>query len=191
MLLQWIRNRYASERGLVRYWLGQLESCLGRTREFEQVDLARAERLVFVCLGNICRSPFGEYVARREGIEAVGFGLSTTTGMPAFALGQETARDYGIDMSAHKTTDISDFDIKDSDLLLVMEVRHARRLKARLGGSKAQIALLGHWAKPRHLHIHDPHVHDKAYFSHCYGIIEQATERLCQQWKAARASRQS
>lgn len=188
-LLQRIRDRYASERGLVRYWLAQLESWLGRTRQFERVDLARAERLVFVCLGNICRSPFAEYVARRQGVDAVGFGLSTSSGQPAFALGQETAKDFGIDLAAHKTTDISDFEIRDSDLLLVMEVRHARRLQARLGQSKAQVALLGHWATPRRLHIHDPHVHDRVYFRHCYGVIEQATENLVAQWRAARGKR--
>ncbi|MEH6648959.1 MAG: hypothetical protein V7707_02915 [Motiliproteus sp.] len=151
---------------------------LGLDGNYRKVDFNRVERLVFVCLGNICRSPYGEFIAQRHNIATAGFGLSTTTGAPAFELGVETALERQIDMRSHRATDLSDFDLKDSDLLLVMELRHAHRLSRLMGDSGAQIALLGNWARPRRLHIHDPHVHGKAYFENCYNVVENATENL-------------
>jgi protein-tyrosine phosphatase len=115
--------------------------------------------------------------------------LSTTTGVPAFDLGVETALERGVDMRSHLTTDLTDFNVLDTDLLLVMELRHAHLLKDRLGESRAQIALLGNWARPRRLHIHDPHIHGKAYFEHCYAVIENATENLIKQYLAHRLFR--
>jgi protein-tyrosine phosphatase len=162
---------------------------IGLDGEYRQVDFVRTERLVFVCLGNICRSPFGEYVARRHGIPSAGFGLSTTTGVPAFDLGVETALERGVDMRSHLTTDFTDFRVLNTDLLLVMELDHAHQLKDMLGESSAQIALLGNWARPRRLHIHDPHIHGKGYFERCYAIIENATENLIKQYRAHRAFR--
>ena len=149
-----------------------------------RVDLSKVERLVFICLGNICRSPFAEEIARKSGIPAVGFGLSTTTGAPAFELGQQTARKFDIDLTSHCATDWKDFELKDSDLLLTMEIRHAKRVKQLIGDSKAQIALLGHWAQPKRLHIHDPHQHDEIYFTNCYQVLSTATEHLVSQYKS-------
>lgn len=160
---------------------------LGRTREFENVDLERVERLVFVCLGNICRSPFGEFVAKQENVSTAGFGLSTTSNKPAFATAMKVANRFGVDLSSHLTTDIGDFEIRDTDLLLVMELRHARRLQPLLKSGGAQIALLGHWASPRRLHIHDPFEHSERYFYQCYSIIDQATRELISEWRGKKS----
>ncbi len=184
-----IHDNFASVKGLVRLVLAESRAYLGQDHEFRHVDFYRVERLVFVCLGNICRSPYGEYIAQRYGVATAGFGLATTTGGPAFELGVETALELGVDMRAYRSTDISDFEIQDTDLLLVMELRHAERLKQHIGGSsQAQIALLGNWAEPRRLHIHDPHVHGKAYFKTCYAVIENATEKLINQYLTSRVT---
>ncbi|MAZ90116.1 MAG: phosphotyrosine protein phosphatase [Cellvibrionaceae bacterium] len=185
--MNYISDHYATSKGLIRSGLSHLESLLGRTREFERVDLDRVERLVFVCLGNICRSPFGEFIAKNESVPAAGFGLSTSSNRPAFKTAIKTADKFDIDLSPHLTTDIQDFEIRESDLLLVMEVRHARRLKSLLKNSRAQIALLGRWASPRRLHIHDPFEHDECYFYHCYSVINQSTKNLISEWKLCKS----
>lgn len=182
----YVQDNFASYKGLVRLLLTEAVALLGVGREFRQVEFCRVQRLVFVCLGNICRSPYGEFIARRREIPSAGFGLSTSTGAGAFTLGVDTARERGVDMRSHRTTDFSDFEILDSDLLLVMELRHARRLKGVIGDSAAQIALLGNWAQPRRLHIHDPHIHGKAYFENCYAVIENATENLIKEYLSHR-----
>ena len=182
-----IQCRYGSERGWVRLALAGLEHRTGRLGPYTtDVDLARVHRFVFVCLGNICRSPYAELLARRAGLPCASLGLSTTTGAPAFEDAVATAAARGADLSAHRATDMADFDLKDGDLLLVMEVRQARRLAALVGEHDVQIALLGAYATPQRLHIHDPHQLSMDYFATCFEVIESAVAGLAAAYFRAR-----
>ena len=107
-------------------------------------------RVLFVCLGNINRSAFAEQAARALGVNACSIGLSTTTGVPAFHKAVETAPKFGLDLTHHRATDIKDYSLRSTDLLLVMEIRHARNLAA-AGIPKESIALLGHWSSPHRI----------------------------------------
>lgn len=174
-----INANFGTHRGLVRLLLGEGEYLTGRLNGFLQPDLAATQRLVFVCLGNINRSPFGEYLARSFGLRAASIGLSTSTGAPAFEKAAVTARHFDIDLSAHRATDIIDYERKAGDLLLAMEVRHAHRL-IELGVPKQSIALLGYWAAPQRIHIHDPHTLSNDYYRTCFNVIESAVRELAQ-----------
>lgn len=173
-----INSRYGTYRGLIRLQLANLERLVGRLRRFEHIDLDRVERFVFVCLGNVCRSPYGELLARDAGLNCASLGLSTSTGIPAFSKAIETAAAFGRDLSTHVATDLSDFEVRATDLFLVMEVRQARLLQQKLAGTGAQVALLGLWAKPARPHIHDPMSLSDEYFRTCYRVIESAVENI-------------
>lgn len=181
-----IDSNYGTTRGLIRTLLGQLEFVLGRLDGHTHPAAARVDRLVFVCLGNINRSAFAEQVARTLGANTCSIGLSTTTGGPAFHKAIETAPQFGLDLSKHRATDISDFSFRPTDLLLAMEIRHARQLMA--AGIPAQsIALLGHWAAPHRIHLHDPHTLSDAYFRTCFTLIHSAVHGLVAQMRAAQS----
>ncbi len=171
-----IARNHGTWRGAVRTLLGQAEYLLGRLREPTRIAFA-PERLVFVCLGNINRSAFAEQVARGLGARTSSIGLATTTGAPAFELALRTAPRFGLDLGAHRATNISDYQLLPGDLLLVMEVRHVHRLIAR-GVPARQIALLGHWASPHRIHLHDPHTLSAAYFNTCFGLIQSGVQGL-------------
>jgi protein-tyrosine phosphatase len=176
-----IQRRYGTERGWVRLALAELEYRTGQLHAYTNVDLTRVRRFVFVCLGNICRSPYAEHVARRAGLPCASLGLSTTTGAPAFDGALATAAARGADLSAHRATDWLDFEFEEGDLLLGMEVRQVRQLTEILAGCDVhdvQVALLGQWAVPRRLHIHDPHTLGDDYFVTCFDVIESAVEAL-------------
>jgi protein-tyrosine phosphatase len=179
-----VRTNHGTWRGWVRAALAEGEYLLGRVDDHVTPDLARVNRLVFVCLGNINRSAFAEQVARRLGVRTCSIGLSTTTGAPAFRTAQATSPLFGIDLTAHRATNLTDHTAAADDLLLVMEVRHARRL-VQHGMPPRSIALLGHWAAPRRLHLHDPHVLDEAYFRTCFTLIESAVRGLVAELEAA------
>ena len=80
-------------------------------------------RLVFVCHGKICRSAFAQAVAQREEFRTAGFGLSTTSGLPAHSPVAAEAARRGLPLDAHRTTALGNFAFEPGDLLLVMEVR--------------------------------------------------------------------
>lgn len=178
-----IRHPFGTYRGLIRLWLAQLEGCTGRLVRFRDPDWSRVQRLVFVCNGNICRSAYGMLLAEELGLPSASFGLYTDTGArppePALA----TAAAHGRDLSAHRATEVDDFEVRDSDLLLVMEIRQARRLAERYAGRPIQIALLGDWVEPRRPHLHDPFTLSPGYFETCFRHIESAVAALAADWR--------
>ena len=111
------------------------------------------------------------------GLDATSIGLSTSTGAPPFEMAVTTAKRFGVDLISHKATDLVDYAYTDGDLLLAMEIRHAHRL-AQYGIPLEAIALLGHWASPHRIHIHDPHTLSEAYFRTCFSLLHSATRAL-------------
>lgn len=172
-----IERNHGTWRGCVRAWLAEVEYGVGRLDGFLQPDLRRFDRLVFVCLGNINRSAFAEQVASQQGLRCASLGLSTTAGAPATEAARRLAPRLGVSLEAHQATPLQQWPRGTSDLLLVMEARHARRLQTQ-GVPPAQIAMLGHYAAPRRLHLHDPHTLSDAYFLTCFSLIRSAVEGL-------------
>lgn len=168
---------YGTHRGLVRSLLGEAEYISGRLSPFLSMEPSKIRRLVFVCLGNINRSAFAGALAQTLGASSMSIGLNTTTGAPAFERAILTARYFGVDLTSHSATDFRDFTFIEGDILLAMEVRHARELLRR-GIPSTSIILLGHWARPHRIHIHDPHMLSKEYFISCFSIIRSAVFRL-------------
>lgn len=176
-VLQLLETNYGTFRGCVRVTLAQLEFIAGRLEAFLHPELRHVQRLVFVCLGNINRSAFAAESARMLNVKACSIGLSTTTGSPASLKAVHHAPGWGVDLAEHLATDISDYEYQEGDLLLVMEIRHAKQLLAQ-GISERSIALLGHWASPHRIHLHDPHTLSDAYFRSCFSLIHSAVINL-------------
>jgi len=87
-------------------------------------------RVLFVCLGNICRSPLAEYIVRQRATQR-GFGgefdfASAGTGDWHVGLGADqrmcqTASAHGVDMGAHRARQITSSGIAAWDWLVAMD----------------------------------------------------------------------
>ena len=179
-----IERNFGTPRGLIRALLAQAEFLLGWLGRYLQPDLRNTRRLVFVCLGNINRSAFAEAVARKAGANTCSIGLSTSTGAAAFETAIATADEFAVDLRAHRATDLTDYSYQPGDLLLIMETRHALRLRDR-GIPAEAIALLGYWASPRRIHLHDPYTLSDAWFRSCFTLIQSAVIDLAHEARAA------
>ncbi|MGQ5522095.1 arsenate-mycothiol transferase ArsC [Chitinimonas sp. PSY-7] len=184
MLTELTQTNYGTFRGWVRHLLAQIELVTGRVDHWVGLNPAKVQRLVFVCLGNINRSAFAEGVARSRGGRVCSLGLATTTGAPAFKLALQTAPRFGIDLGKHAATHIGDYEYQEGDLLLVMEIRHAKQLVA-YGIPIGAIALLGAWATPKRIHLHDPHTLSERYFYTCFTLIHVAVINLLEELRLA------
>ncbi|HAF40286.1 MAG TPA: phosphotyrosine protein phosphatase [Sphingobium sp.] len=182
-----IRRHFGTLRGLARLALSYPQLLLGLSAS-RRPDPRRVTRLVFVCQGNICRSAFADVAARRAGLRAASFGLSTTTGRAAHPPAIAAAQDLGHDLSDHRAIDLSDYVPEPGDLLLAMEVRQLHRLAAdpRLRDLPRQ--LLGRWTWPMLPHLHDPYGLDDRYMARCLRRIGVAVERLAISFPGARLS---
>ena len=182
-MTQIMTANYGTFRGWVRSMLGQLEFIAGRLDPYLNPLAFQVDRLVFVCLGNINRSAFAAAVARAQGMKVCSFGLATTSGAPAFHSSVTTAKRFGIDLSSHIATDITDYVYQSGDLLLAMEVRHIKLLLDR-GMPAHAIAPLGNWASPHRIHLHDPYTLSDAYFQTCFTLINSAVINLSEELRS-------
>ena len=182
-----MRSSFGTFRGLVRLALSYPQAALGLAA-VSPAEPAAVRRLVFVCQGNICRSAFADIVARAEGMASASFGLSTNTGRLAHDPAVVTAHARGYDMSGHRAVDLADFEPREGDLLLAMEVRQMHRLAMDPRLRHLPRQLLGHWAQPRMPHLHDPYSLDDRYMATCLARIEGAVKRLIRDYPGARLS---
>lgn len=179
-----VETNHGTWRGWVRSLLSQTEFVFGWHNRFVQPKPRQVSRLVFVCLGNINRSAFAGATAVKREVRAISIGLSTSTGAPATPSALGCAAGFGVNLGDHAATDISDYDFNPGDLLLVMETRHAWHLIDK-GFPAEAIALLGHWASPHRIHLHDPHTLSDEYFRTCFTLIHSAVTKLIDELTAA------
>ena len=105
--------------------------------------------VVFVCWGNICRSPMAERVARgwaqREGLEGVRFTSAGTSseelGEPIDSRAQRVLAAAGYSTGGHRAHQITAAEIRDADLVIAMEDLHLSRMR-RLVPDADNLALL-------------------------------------------------
>jgi len=110
-------------------------------------------RILFVCMGNICRSPIVESVARvefaRAGIDADIASAGTENyhvGQPADERAIAIAEAHGYPLAAHRARQVQRGDFERYDHLLVMDrvnLRALRRVQPAQGGGAAEL-FLGH-----------------------------------------------
>jgi protein-tyrosine phosphatase len=181
-----ITRRFATARGAMRLLLSYGEVALGMAGQ-RKPEPGEVRRLVFVCHGNICRSAYAHVLAKRAGARVASFGLSTATGRGAHAPVVAAAARRGVNMTAHRSTDIDDFAAQPGDLLLAMETRHLRQLATEPSVAHLPRMLLGSFARPPVPHLHDPYDEDEAYLPMCLTRIERAVAALVRRYPSSSA----
>jgi len=90
--------------------------------------------LLFVCTGNICRSPMAEYLLRaRLGPDSrwrvASAGVSAPAGLPASEPAVAALREKGIDLRPHRSRALSRELIDDALLIVVMTAAHLAQIR--------------------------------------------------------------
>lgn len=104
-------------------------------------------KILFLCMGNTCRSPMAEYIARHEA-EKRGFDIETVSaglmgsGDRAADYSVAVCREIGLDLSAHRSRMLSKPLADSADLIVCMTPAHANTLLT-LGIDKSKIRVLG------------------------------------------------
>lgn len=108
-------------------------------------------RILFVCTGNICRSPLAEALMRRaleqrdlQHIEALSAGTGAWDGAPASEGAYLVALERTLDLSGHRARLLTRELVEQADLILTM-ARHHRARVDELGG-EGRVHVLGEYA---------------------------------------------
>ena len=114
----------------------------------------RIKYILFVCTGNICRSPFAEGLLKKliqkKGLDDIvidSAGLLALPGNSASSLAQKVAAEYDVDLSGHIAKSVKKDIIDGSDLILVMENSHAKYLLDTFPEAEDKVFLIRRFAR--------------------------------------------
>jgi len=144
---------------------------------YKNIDWTNVSRLVFVCKGNICRSPYAEIKAKQLGVKAVSMGLYTKEGSPANSDALRRALYRGVNLEGHKAKLYDSVKINDNDLVICMEPWHVKLFKE-VDGSSCQVILLGLMKKNPSIIIDDPYGKPDIFFDGCFQAIDNALTEI-------------
>jgi protein-tyrosine phosphatase len=108
-------------------------------------------KILVVCLGNICRSPMAEgmlknWLATKNSpitVSSAGLSAVVDRAPPEFSVALLKARN--IDITAHRARQITEDMVRESDLILVMENGQKKKIETLYPFALGKVFLLGKW----------------------------------------------
>jgi protein-tyrosine phosphatase len=168
--------------------LNHASQCSATARR-ANIAYARAVRICFVCLGNICRSPTAEAVMQRLIVEA-GLGARVTldsagtgrwhAGERADPRSRAAAAARGIEIT-HRARQLVAGDLDRFDLLVVMDTDNLAAVRALVGArDRPEVRLLRSYdpAAPAGAEVPDPYAGGADGFDHVLDLCEAACRPL-------------
>ncbi len=149
------------------------------------------EKILFICTGNSCRSVMAEgYLKKRlkeierDDIEVSSRGTHASTFMSPTAETLNVLGEINVDMKRHVSKTVSDKDIKEADLILVMEEPHRDEVLYIMPSKRdrtyllAEFGLWGGKVQNTALEVPDPIGRPIRVYKDTFGIIKNSIERL-------------
>ncbi|QDV09238.1 Low molecular weight protein-tyrosine-phosphatase YfkJ [Planctomycetes bacterium Poly30] len=136
--------------------------------------------ILFVCLGNICRSPAAEAAVRKRRpdltLDSAGTG-GWHVGKPPYEPMQEAARARGLDLSKLRARQFSAADFGTFDVIVAMDEENARDIESlRPDGSFTPVVLFTDHIGEDGMAVPDPYYTRD--FEGCLDLIEACADGL-------------
>jgi protein-tyrosine phosphatase len=153
---------------------------------------------LFVCMGNICRSPLAqgvfEDVLRREDLEGEVFVDSAGTGRwhigePPDSRASDAASLRGLDISAQRARQVRPEDCESFDYVLTMDEENYRAVAALCRGAAVVRPFLDFAANSPEREVPDPYYGGPDGFERVLDLVEEASEGLLEDIRERHLSR--
>lgn len=146
--------------------------------------------LLFVCTGNVCRTPMAIGSLRslvsdelQKGLKVISAGTAALPGKQAASPAISVVAENGIDISDHRSRPLTKELLDEADLVLTMSIEHNDYIKGMGMGYLEKTFLLkefGHLptGDERDLSIHDPLGGTEETYRKCFQEIKAEIERI-------------
>ena len=135
------------------------------------------DRVLIVCVGNICRSPMAEAVLRHQlakdrKIVVESAGLAAMAGSPIDPLAESVLAEHGLSGKSHLARQIEGTLVESADVVFTMDKRQRAALLALAPWARSKVVLLGKWQGDAE--IPDPYRQQRPAFERAYQMIDSA-----------------
>jgi len=146
-----------------------------------------ARSFLFICFGNIMRSPMCEALMKRSVANVAdgnlfvnSAGLNATPGTPAHPWGVIAARDFGIDLSDHRSRLVNLELLDQADAIFAMDYQNQVELLCRYPAIRHKVFMLSAYAGEGHssVEIRDPFYGNEDGTRECYRILQNCVNNL-------------
>jgi protein-tyrosine phosphatase len=145
------------------------------------------QKILMVCLGNICRSPLAEGILKSKlpnsfEVDSAGTGFWHAGEQPDHR-SVKVAMQFGIDISYQRARQIKPEDLDYFDIVFVMDSNNKKDVLAlcKNDSQKRKIKLILEEANLNELNVPDPYYGDEKDFLHVFNLLDKACENLTQQ----------
>ena len=135
------------------------------------------QRILIVCVGNICRSPMGAVLLQRDlenrypEVVIESAGIAALVGQAADPIAQILMEEQGLDLSSHRARQLSASMVMEFDLVLTMETGHVKAIENMVPSAKGRVYRLGKWGD---YDIPDPYQKPREAFEEALHLLEQS-----------------
>jgi protein-tyrosine-phosphatase/predicted ATP-grasp superfamily ATP-dependent carboligase len=124
----------------------------------------KATKLLFLCYGNICRSPLAAAIAAKRfpklKVSSAGFYPMEDRPAPDFVL--TAAQRMELNLDEHRSRRVDAKMIEEADIIAIMDIRNYKHLKSEFPTAMKKTVFLGMLHKASRLEIHDPYDHPES-----------------------------
>ncbi len=172
-----VRNHTGIETQRLRLALGRSPSVLDPSLPAGAV--AAEPNVLFLCYGNICRSPLAERylesAAQTEGLAVDSAGLRTTAGRSSPDDAVRVADELGVDLTDHRSKPVTTELLAWSDVVFVMDLLNYHDLRREFGDCDEKTRFLGVYSGDDY-EISDPYGEGIDGFRTLYGDVITAVD---------------
>ncbi|MGA8812339.1 MAG: hypothetical protein WB523_07260 [Candidatus Sulfotelmatobacter sp.] len=145
-----------------------------------------ARSFVFICFGNIMRSPMSESFFRQAiashpsiNVKIASAGLNATSGRPAHPWAIAAAQDFGFSLEGHRAVLLTRSMVDEADAILAMDFQNQVDFLSRYPDALDKLFLLGAYSGAvRPIEIRDPFFGDLEETRRCYRLLQTCTQNL-------------
>lgn len=162
-------------------------------RKFKNPDIhGPVNSILYICKGNICRSPFAEHISRKIAnndqmlFASAGLQVAQSNFSPKKAI--SVARKFGVNLNQHSSKQLDQNMLQSYDLVLAMEAKQLQELRKMLPKHQDKVHLLPQYDLDKikiykayyHYNIVDPFNKGQEAFYACFIRIECCVYNLLQ-----------
>jgi protein-tyrosine phosphatase len=177
--------RLGPKAGAIYAWYRLLDRMGVRPQKRERIPPS-TKSVLFVCFGNIMRSPMAEAMFRQSTagthilISAVSAGLHAIPGGEAHPRALAASREIGLSLVEHRAKLLSPEMVSQADVIFVMDFQNKAEVLALYPDAREKVVMLSAYADgiDRCREIPDPYFGDLEATRRCYALLQTCIHNL-------------